>query len=307
MWSYCCKFSKQWKKSEFLELVKHCFLIGKNTLQAKQWLDKCYSDTVLSETTVKKWYADFKCGHTDKNDAECSGCLNLVVVLENTKKFHKLVLADCKLKLCMIAGKLKISEGNVFTILHEHLSMRKLCLKWVRRLLTVYVTWNMDSPLHSGVKSAVSWINSSRWKPFKVTKDANISRQDFGLHIAQGILSIDYPEKGRNINSEYYTVLLVRLKEEIAKKRPQRKKFSFTKHCHKSITTMAKLYELHLKLLPHPLYSLDLAPSNYWLFADLKRMLQEKRFGSNEEVISNWGKRQKGHWIVWEILESVSP
>ena len=28
---------------------------GKNTVQAKQWLDKCYLDSVLSETTVKRW------------------------------------------------------------------------------------------------------------------------------------------------------------------------------------------------------------------------------------------------------------
>ena len=32
-------------------------------------------------------------------------------------------------------------------------------------------------------------------------------------------------------------------------------------------------------------YSPDLAPSDYWLFVNLKRMLQGKRFGSNEEVI----------------------
>ena len=38
-------------------------------------------------------------------------------------------------------------------------------------------------------------------------------------------------------------------------------------------------------MLPHPEYSLDLAPSNYWLFADLKKVLQGKRFDSNEEVI----------------------
>ena len=38
--------------------------------------------------------------------------------------------------------------------------------------------------------------------------------------------------------------------------------------------------------LPHPPYYSDLASSDYWLFADLKRMLQGKRFGSNEEVIS---------------------
>ena len=49
---------------------------------------------------------------------------------------------------------------------------------------------------------------------------------------------------------------------------------------------MAKLYELGFQLLPHQLYSPDLALSDYWLFADLKKILQEKRFGSNEEVIA---------------------
>ena len=55
---------------------------------------------------------------------------------------------------------------------------------------------------------------------------------------------------------------------------------------HKSIATMAKLHELHFELLPHPLYFQDLASSDYWLFADLKRMLQRKRFSSKVEVIS---------------------
>ena len=49
---------------------------------------------------------------------------------------------------------------------------------------------------------------------------------------------------------------------------------------------MAKLRELHFELLPHLPYSPGLAPSDYWLLAGLKRMLQEKRFGSNEEIIS---------------------
>ena len=74
---------------------------------------------------VKRWYANFKCGHTDTNDAECSGHPNSAVVPENTKKLHKLVLGNCKLKLHEIVEQLKISENSVFTILHEHLSMRK--------------------------------------------------------------------------------------------------------------------------------------------------------------------------------------
>ena len=107
----------------------------------------------------------------------------------------------------------------------------------------------------------------------------------------QAILCIDYLEKRRTINSECYIALLVRLKEEIDQKRPQRKKKKVLFHkdkapCHKSIATMTKLHELYFELLPHPPYSPDLAPSDYWLFADVKRMLQGKIFGSNEEVIS---------------------
>ena len=66
----------------------------------------------------------------------------------------------------------------------------------------------------------------------------------------------------------------MRLNEEIAKKRPQ-------------FATMAKLHELHFALLPHPPYPQDLALNDYCLFADLKRMLQGKRFGSNEDVIAD--------------------
>ena len=56
--------------------------------------------------------------------------------------------------------------------------------------------------------------------------------------------------------------------------------------CHKSIAMMAKLHELHFELLFHPPYYLGMAPCDNWLFADLKRMPQGKRFGFNEEGIS---------------------
>ena len=46
-----------------------------------------------------------------------------------------------------------------------------------------------------------------------------------------------------------------------------------------------KLHELLFELLENTLYSSDMAPSYYQLFADLKRMIQGKRFDSNEEVI----------------------
>ena len=117
----------------------------------------------------------------------------------------------------------------------------------------------------------------------------------FVLWDVQDIFFIDYLEKRRTINSEYYIVLLVNLKEEIAKKKqPQMKKKNMhfqqeNAPCHKSIAVMAELQELNFQLLPHSIFYPDLAPSDYWLIPDFKRMLQGKRFGSSKEVKSETG------------------
>jgi len=54
---------------------------------------------------------------------------------------------------------------------------------------------------------------------------------------------------------------------------------------HKSTVAMTKLYELGYELIPHPPYSPDLAPCDFFLFPNLKTWLGGKKFSSNEEVI----------------------
>ena len=78
---------------------------------------------------------------------------------------------------------------------------------------------------------------------------------------AHGIIFIDYLEKGKTINSDYYTALLNRLKAEIVKKRPHTSKNKIL--FHEDNAPCAKLHKLHFELLPHPPYSPDLAPSDY--------------------------------------------
>ena len=52
-------------KNEFRVLIKHCFLVGKNTVRAKQWLDKRYGDSAPGKSTIIDWYAEFKRGRTN--------------------------------------------------------------------------------------------------------------------------------------------------------------------------------------------------------------------------------------------------
>ena len=84
-------------KKEFRVLIKHCFLMGKNTVEAKQWLDKRFEDSAPGKSTIIHWYAEFKRGRTNTDDAERYGRPKSAVVPENITKVHKIVSGDCKL------------------------------------------------------------------------------------------------------------------------------------------------------------------------------------------------------------------
>jgi histone-lysine N-methyltransferase SETMAR len=104
---------------------------------------------------------------------------------------------------------------------------------------------------------------------------------------AEGILFIDYLEKGKTITRAYYSNLLTRLDEKIHEKRPglQNKKIIFhhdNSPAHK--WAMGKLRDLHYELLEHPHYSPDLAPSDFSLFPKLKLFFTGQRFSSKQEV-----------------------
>lgn len=46
---------------------------------------------------------------------------------------------------------------------------------------------------------------------------------------------------------------------------------------HSSLVATAKLHELRFEVLNHPPYSLDLAPSDFFLFLDLKEPSRKKK------------------------------
>ena len=53
---------------------------------------------------------------------------------------------------------------------------------------------------------------------------------------------------------------------------------------HTCALSKAKIMELNFKLLQHPPYTLDLAPSDFFLFPNLKKWLGGQRFTSNEVI-----------------------
>lgn len=68
-----------------------------------------------------------------------------------------------------------------------------------------------------------------------------------------------------------------------------KEKFSFHHEnapAHTSVIAVSKINDLQFKLFPQTPYLLDYAPSDYYLFQNLKKWLGGKRFSNNEEVES---------------------
>jgi len=106
-----------------------------------------------------------------------------------------------------------------------------------------------------------------------------------------GVLLIDFLPKGRTINAEHYSYLLVQLKDILkVKRRGEFTKGDFFLHdnapAHRALVSQKKLAYLGFQCLDQPPSSPDLALSHYHLFPGLKKQLKVRHFSSDAEVIA---------------------
>jgi len=127
-------------------------------------------------------------------------------------------------------------------------------------------------------------------KKFRVQKSAGKVLASF-FWDQDGILLIDYLSKGQTINAEYYSSMLIQLKDIL--KETCRGKFiklvlflHDNAPAHRALATQKKLAYLGFHCLDHPPYSPDRAPSDYHLFPGLKKQLKVRHFSSDSEVIA---------------------
>lgn len=310
------------EKKEFRAVIKHFYLAGKKATEIQQILQEVHGTSTPSLPTISFWVNEFKRGRTDTDDEPRSGRPKTATNQEMIDKVHDIVLADRRVKVLEIAEAVGISADRVWTILHEHLDMSKLSARWVPRLLTpeqrrnrvvtsesclkmykrnpqeflrrfvtVDETWIHHYTPESKEQSK-QWTSPSERAPKKAKTVISAGKVMATIFWdAHGIILIDYLEKGRTITSQYYCALLDKFDAALKEKRPhlQRKKILFhhdNAPAHSSLLTTEKLIKLRYELLPHPPYSPDLAPCDFFLFPNLKKSMAGKRYRSNEEVIA---------------------
>jgi histone-lysine N-methyltransferase SETMAR len=106
----------------------------------------------------------------------------------------------------------------------------------------------------------------------------------------KGVILLDFLQPGQTINSDRYIATLTKLKARISRVRPEKKTTFLLQHDtarpHTSLRTMGHVAQFDCTALPHPPYSLDLAPSGFRLFGPMKSGIHGQHFPDVDAVIA---------------------
>lgn len=188
----------------------------------------------------------------------------------------------------MLSPSQKMERVRVSTTLLERLNEDP---HFMDRLVTQDETWVPHFDPETKAES-VQWKHTDSPPPrkFKVAKSVGKIMTTI-FWDSEGLLLVDFLQHGMTITGQYYADLLVKLREAIKEKR----RGKITKGVlllqdnapvHKSRVAMETAKSLGFELLPHPPYSPDLAPSDFYLFPNMKKHLRGRVFSSDDEVIS---------------------
>jgi len=317
------------KNIETRTVIKFFFLQGKVPKEIHAILTETLGEHAPSYATIKNWVAQFKCGDFSR-DAPRPGWPKTVTTPEIIDQMHELILEDCWISSKSIAEQLRISREWVGSIIHEDLDMQKLSTKCAQKCLNTdqkcqrcqsseqllelfrrdpknflsrLVTMDETSLYHYDPETkqqSMEWWHSGSPHPQKFWVQKSAGKFLTLIFWDQdGILLIDYLPKGQTINTEYYSSLLVQmkdiLKEKCRGKVTKRVLFLHNALAHQALATQKKLAYLGFQCLDHSPYSPDLPPLEYHLFPGLKKQLKGRHFSFDAEVTAareTWLDRQ---------------
>jgi len=314
--------------------IKFCFKIRKTTTETCQLLQQAYDEDAMGRTQVFDWFHRFKEGRTSIESDFCSGQPS---TSRNKEMFvgTTIVHNNRRLTVREIADDCGTSVGSCDAILTDDLHMKRVCVKFMLRLLTndqceqvkrlpmsclsvhvnmcsfVRTLWQLTSP---GSTGATQRQNSSRHSG-RVPHLCNQVRSKTKVMLlaffdSEGIVHHKYAPHRQTINKEFYVEVLWRLHESVHRKWPEKCwDGDWILHhdnapAHTSHLVQQFLAKHGTTQLQQPPYSPDLAPYDFFLFPRLKKVLKGHRFDAMEDVKWNSTKTLLG--IPKEEFANVS-
>jgi histone-lysine N-methyltransferase SETMAR len=305
-------------KEELRVIMRYCWLRKLNGVQMANEINDTYGEDTINVRTCQRWICKFNGGETGVTDGERSGRPSLNID-DDIKDYLQ---GTPRATSCEIAQFLNVSDSTV----REHMmkiGLKYVSCRWVPHELSegnkqcriricneLLLKFQADNFLHRLITIDETWIywknagtfsQKQCWAGGDIRRVTNVSRSltpDKTMLVifwdARGVICWDLLPQGQTINSDIYCSFLDELKIAILQKR--RRSLEMPNHGfhllqdnarpHTARNTIQKLNDINLPTIPHPPYSPDLAPSDYYLFSPLKHSLKGKAF-TNREQVSN--------------------
>lgn len=296
-----------------------------------------FGEETLSRARVFAWHKQFVEGRERVENESHDRRPRTSITAGNIDSVRQLVEGDRRLTTSDIAIEVGISYGSTYSILSEELGYRKVCARWVPRLLTVDQKLNRfqvcerllarfreegDPFLSHIVTCDETWVHhytpeskqaSMEWRkkgepgPVKAKSRLSAGKVLATVFFYQrGLLYLDFLHERRTINAAYYCQILTEVRLAYRRKRrdlPIRKVILLHDNArpHTAALTVQKLEQLGWETLEHPPYSPDLSPCDFHVFGPLKEALGGQKFHSDNEVeayVRNWLQTRSDSFYV---------
>ena len=109
----------------------------------------------------------------------------------------------------------------------------------------------------------------------------------------RGLIHYEFVPTGQTVNQVYYLEVMKRMHEKVRWKRPELfASNSWILHhdnapAHTALSMREFLATKQITVLEHPAYSPDLAPSDFFLFPKIKKILKGRRFDDIDDIRAN--------------------
>lgn len=298
-------------KEHFRHILLFYFRRGKTAANVHRKLCAVYGTDAITERACQIWYKKFKSGNFEVQDALRSGR----PMETSDDQIKSIIEIDRHVTVREIAGQLQISKTAASRHLVRLGYVKKLDI-WIPHQLSknhlmqrfnicdMLLKRNMTDPflkrLITGDEKWITYNNVIRKRSWSKRGESSQTTPKAETHQKKVMLSIwwDYKRvlyfellpRNTTIISDVYCQQLDKLNDSLKQKRPElvnRRGVVFHQDNakpHTSLKTRQKLQELGWDLLPHPPYSPDLAPSDYYLFRSLQNSLAGKSFTSDDGV-----------------------
>ena len=115
--------------------IKFCFKLGKNATETYGMLQTAFRPSCMNWASVFEWHKRFKEGRESVKDDERCGRSKEVRTPELIGQIKILIDKDRRVSIETISAQFDVSVGTVHTTIREELKMRKICAKFVPRVL----------------------------------------------------------------------------------------------------------------------------------------------------------------------------